>query len=55
MVTNLAHNARESAVNRVLDGSTYPRLKLMPSSLAEKIAGKNCNNVYLGSVIQSSD
>jgi hypothetical protein len=32
----MSHNRRESALNRVLDGSTYPGFKLVPSSLCKK-------------------
>jgi hypothetical protein len=44
---------RESAINRVLDSSTYPGKKLVPSSLDKKIV-KKCNNLYLGLVMPSS-
>jgi len=32
------HNGRESAINRALDGITYPGKKLVPSLLGEKIS-----------------
>ncbi len=41
-------NGRESAINRALDGSTYPGWKLVPSSLCQKkFAVKKRNNLYL--------
>ncbi len=33
----LSFNERESMINRVLDGSTYPGQKLAPPSLCKKI------------------
>jgi len=48
-------NGREAAVNRDLDGSTYPSSKLAPSSLCKKILiVKKCNNFYLVLVMLSS-
>jgi hypothetical protein len=43
------HIGRGSAVNKALDGSTYPGQKLVPSSFCKKIVScMKCNNLYLG-------
>jgi hypothetical protein len=48
-------NGRGSAVNSALDGSIYPRQKLVPSSLFKKyLVVKKCNNLNLGLVTPSS-
>ncbi len=48
-------NERESTANRVLDGSTFPGQKLVPSSLSEKnLVVKKRNNLYLELVMPSS-
>jgi len=44
---------RYSAVNRALDGSTYPGKKLVPFSLCKKIVVKKCINLYLGLLMPS--
>jgi hypothetical protein len=38
MELNANFNGRESALNRLLDGSTYPRQKLVSSSLCKKVS-----------------
>jgi hypothetical protein len=37
LLNSLKKNGRESAINRAIDGSTYPTQKLVPSPLCKKI------------------
>jgi hypothetical protein len=46
-------DVRESKVNRVPDGSTYPDQKLAPSSLCKKLVVQK-HNLNLGLVMASS-
>jgi hypothetical protein len=49
------NNGRESAVNRALDGSTYPGKSSCPLLFAKKIVScMKCNNLYLGLVTPSN-
>jgi hypothetical protein len=41
-------NGRESAVNRVLDGSTLSLLKIVPTSLCKKISCYEKQQLILG-------
>jgi hypothetical protein len=50
----LFYNRRYSAVNRMLDGDTYPGKKQVPSSLCKKIIVKKHSNLHLGLVMPSS-
>ncbi len=50
-VLKLGVNGRESTVNRALDGSTNPSLKLVLSSICEQnVIVKKCNGLYSGLV-----
>ncbi len=46
------YNGRDSSV---VDGSTYPDLKLGPSPLCKNIVVKKCSRLYLGLVMPSSE
>jgi hypothetical protein len=49
-------NGREAAVNRAIYGSTYPNLKLLPSSPWKKdLVVKKHNSLYLRLVTPSSE
>ncbi len=41
-------NGRESAVNKVQDGSNYPGKKLVPSSLCKKVSCLEMPHLILG-------
>jgi hypothetical protein len=43
------HNGRQSAVNRAQDGSTYPSLKIVPSSVCIKnVSHLETQQLFLG-------
>jgi hypothetical protein len=48
---SISSNGRESAINRAIDGSTYPGKKVVPSSLCKQnLVIKKHKKIYLGLV-----
>jgi hypothetical protein len=42
------HNGRQSAVNRALDGSTYPSLKIKPFLFAKNVSCLEMQQLIIG-------
>jgi hypothetical protein len=54
MVENTTLNGKEATVNRVIDGSTYPSLKLVHSVFGKiNYGGLKHNSLYFGLVLPS--